>query len=558
QDIDGSADRECEVFYRPVGRTQWRQAQPLIWDSAIGPRYSGSVVNLQAGVRYEFRLTLPGGVSETVVQSTWSDNFPIARRVELPPRLDSTFVITEGGSAETGYVLYEAHPEGTVIDVDPTDGDESDAADYGVEIRAPYVILRGVTIRDARIHGVFLNKGTGDGLHDVVIEGCDITNWGRRNALAGKRVTVQGEAGILVPPNLGTHLDCGIFANGSNVRRIIIQGNKIHHPRYTSNNWTQAAGEYFRNSLHPEGPKAVVLYEPGVDVPVGGNHVIRFNEIYGDEDHAFNDALFEGFGGAPHLRGNDAVADTDVNNNFIADVWDDAIEIERSIANVRVFENYFTRVNKGVSFHLDEDLARVGPFYLFRNVFDGSRNPCRPPSSVVPNPHYNDRYTRLTGRVGMMQPLIVGRNRVYVFHNTFLNPDDRGFPFIYGNDRHLLTFDSLIPGQTNLVSRNNIYQTSTSWPHGSPARPRAKTTHQANAVPPPKGPVPFDGDLHNGVIESPAARGDGCVRGEPRFESGRQPDAGGQYELAASSPGVNGGAVLPNFNDDFVGAAPDA
>lgn len=561
QRSDGSATRICQVEFRQVGSTTWKPAQPLVWDASVGPRYSGSVVNLTSGTSYEFRLSLASATPVVLTAATRSDTLAVARRVVLPAgTIASTYFITEGGSATSGHVLYEAHPSGTVIDVDPNDGSEADAADYGVEIRASWVILRGVTVRDARKHGVFLNRSGGAGLNNVVIEGCTITNWGSRNSLAGQRITVRmrhyptnttrEETNVLVRTDLGRHLDCAIRANGSQVERITIQGNRILRPRYTSNLWTEAAGSYFgtgNQSLHPEGPKAVVLYDPGVDVPTRGNHVIRWNEITGDANHRFNDALFESFGGSEALRGNDARQDTDIYGNIISDVADDTMETERAVANVRVFGNYFSRVYKGVSFYQDSP-GNAGPFYLFRNIFDQVDNPSRPG-----HPEYSDRYTRLSGRAGYLVAQLLGDNRLYMFHNTFLAPGDAGFQFIFGNDWFATAYTGAVSNQTRLVARNNIFRTSTAWPFTG----GAKTTHNAT-VDPPGTLKPFDGDLHNGTIESAAARGPACVRGEPVFASGHGVGAAGRYQLAMGSPGRDAGVVLANFNDGFDGAAPDA
>jgi len=47
--------------------------------------------------------------------------------------------------------------------------------------------------------------------------------------------------------------------------------------------------------------------------------------------------------------------------------------------------------------------------------------------------------------------------------------------------------------------------------------------------------------------------------GEPTYAAGNGPasDGGGMYQLAPTSTGYDRGARIPNFNDDFTGAAPD-
>ena len=305
-----SASDACGVRYRKQSEpNNFKIAQDLFFDPT-NAQYSGSVVDLEPGTPYVFELT-KGTAVEKVTASTWGEKFPIKSRVDLPASVPATYVISQGGNEKDGYVLYDGTGNQTVIDADPDGGSEANASDYCVEIRASYVILRGVVAKNALIHGIYLNSN----LTNVVIEGCDISNWGRKNAWAGKTVRVAYRNYItntvetstetrVVLANLGKQLDSGIRGKGNTMERIIIQGNKIHHPRYNSNNWTQPSGDYFARNIsqsiadfHPEGPKAIVLYEPGVDVPTKGNHVIRYNDIYGDSSHRFNDAIFESFGG---------------------------------------------------------------------------------------------------------------------------------------------------------------------------------------------------------------------------------------------------------------------
>lgn len=565
-----SGSTACHVRYAKQSEpTNFHTAQDLFYDSAKS-RYSGSVVNLEPGTSYVFELTKEPSNVETVTFSTWSENFPIKKRIVLPATVSATYLITQGGNASDGYVIYDGTPNSTVIDADPNGGSESNAADYCVEIRASHVILRGVLARNAKKHGIYLNSN----LHDVVIEGCDITKWGRKNAWAGKTVRVAYKNYITgevetstetrtVLANLGVQLDSGIRGKGSTMERIIIQGNKIHHPRYNSNNWTQPSGDYFAHNaaqsisdFHPEGPKAIVLYEPGVDVPTKANHVIRYNEIYGDSDHRFNDAVFESYGNIPNAV--DCPCDTDIYGNLIADVVDDIMETERAISNVRVFGNYFTNISKGVSFYQSESSG--GPFYLFRNVFDVVQQTSRPGFS------YSVVGTDLRAQImkrpfmptgGMLVPHAT--SRLFSYHNTYLAPSDQGFTFMWGNDIPNMAPLALTGA---LVSRNNIYKTSANWPTvsgtGLPAPNAPMMTYQSGGV--TSGPTPCDGDVYNGNVESAAtaAFGPNCHQGLAIYKSGHGFGSGGKYQLQSGSPGSDGGLVLPNFNDGYTGTAPDS
>lgn len=570
-----SSTEPCAVRYRKLSEpAQFRNAQDLFYD-VTNSRYSGSVVNLQPGTVYVFELK-KGTTVETVTAATWTENFPIKNTIALPSVVPATYVITTGGSAAEGYVLYDGTPNATVIDADPAGGDETDAANYCVEIKASYVILRGVVAKNAKIHGIYLNAD----VRDVVIEGCDISNWGRKNAWAGKTVKMRapnfengrsfGTAPLVtstetkvVLPNLGKQLDCGIAGKGNNIERIIIQGNKIHHPRYTSNDWCQPSGDYFAydvaNSIagfHPEGPKAVVLYQPGVDKPTKANHVIRYNNIYGDSSHRFNDILFESFGGA--MKAIDCLFDTDVYGNYMADVVDDILEVERAVCNNRVFENYFTNVGgKAISYYQDKPLG--GPFYQFRNVFDAVHNANRPGfwySVQSPNTRANLMRRPFLPTGAHLVPEPTGR--LYSYHNIYLAPDDQGFLFFQGNDVPLTPG----PFEGSLVSRNNIYKSSALWPTtsgpGLPAVTAPMMTY--NSGPSLPGVKTFDGDVYNGSVEAVAAGafGSQCQQGVAIFEVGHGIGNSGKYQLALASPGHDRGLILPNFNDGYEGAAPDS
>ena len=68
----------------------------------------------------------------------------------------------------------------------------------------------------------------------------------------------------------------------------------------------------------------------------------------------------------------------------------------------------------------------------------------------------------------------------------------------------------------------------------------------------------YDYDLFNGRIP-PDVEAHG-VRGEPVYEPGAGFDSvtqTGKFQLAANSPGVAAGEVIPNFSTDFSGQAPD-
>lgn len=169
----GSAKKTVGVQYRRKGDSEWKDALPLWFDAtehdeealAHSYEYRGSIVGLEPGTTYEVKLTMEGGPEKVLEARTRSGNFPVARRVKLPDPGAKSLTITEGGTPG-GYVLYEpADPD------KPWDG--GGTALENLKVDASYVILKGFTLRNAQRHGIVLGN-----VHDVVIDGCDISGWG--------------------------------------------------------------------------------------------------------------------------------------------------------------------------------------------------------------------------------------------------------------------------------------------------------------------------------------------------------------------------------------------
>src|SRR3954469_21799115 len=102
-------------------------------------------------------------------------------------------------------------------------------------ISAPYVIVRGLTLKGAQRDAIDLVAGA----HDVVIEDNDISGWGRFSYpnSAGWQIGVDSETGVRC-------------RNVLSVERIVIQRNSIHDPRYGANSWSWG---------HPGGPQGTTF-----------------------------------------------------------------------------------------------------------------------------------------------------------------------------------------------------------------------------------------------------------------------------------------------------------
>jgi hypothetical protein len=335
----GAADRTCTARYRLKGDAEWHEALPLWFDphaheglAEHSQEYRGSIVRLQSGTEYEVELSLGnGGPTRTLLCATWSEEFKIARRVDLPlTQPAETYVIREGGDPTNGYVLYSP-PQSQ-----PATWDARGQIPAHIRVETPYVIVRGLTLCNAQINGIELA-----GVHHVAIEDCDISGWGRVRQSDG----------------FGENLDAAVYSNSNQLEHIIVQRCHLHHPRSDSNSWKE---QRVGGTFHPGGAQGVVFRNGK------GHYVIRYNRIESDLEHMFNDGIGEvrnfSFSGFPNR-------DSDVYGNFVSHCWDDGLEIEGANMNVRVWENYITMTYGAIG----AASTSLGPSYYFRNVYAASR-----------------------------------------------------------------------------------------------------------------------------------------------------------------------------------------
>ena len=484
----------CSVRYRKSGEVEWKDGLNLWYDARNG-ECRGSLVHLAPDTTYEFELAVAGQAAVSGSAKTWSENFPIARVVEVPSG-STTLAITEGGTPE-GYVLYTS-PAGTQSTLDV-----ADTQDFNVTISAPYVIVRGFTLRGARQDGIRLLPGA----HDVVIEDNDISGWGRF------RATLSNGWQVGMEKDSAVRAACYDFPPGASLERTVIQRNRMHDPRYTTNSWDFG---------HPTGPQAVSYSS------CSGNHVIRYNEIYSADGAKY---LNDGLGGSENFSNvGFPNSDSDIHGNRISHVWDDAIEAEGANRNVRIWGNYTDRTNVGVA----TTATSVGPVYVFRNVLNRSQKMALQSTDTA------DRVSAF--KSGSTSSF--GDGRRYVFHNTLLQATLPGLTYPLGAGGGISAAGSTQP-LTNTVSRNNILHVWKSWWNSINTEGGAGND--------------LDYDLHNGNISAYAGAETNGIVGTPLYAPGHgwQNESGGFYQLDPASAGYDRGARLPNFNDDFLGAAPD-
>ena len=371
----GSVDKAVLVRYRAAGASSWQEGLPMRYNPIEGTDedltdYRGSLVHLAPGTAYDIELTLAGTATTARFQATtWSEQFPAGEAVRVASS-DQPLTIKQSGSA-TAYRVYDGR--GATIDV-------RHQHDVCITIDASYVIVRGFTLRGAgkagegargRAHGIVITGG-----QNIVIEDCDIADWGTFNVQTG----------------FGWNMESAIFSRSATLRQLVIQRCKLHDPTFDGSNWSEPV-----YPTHSAGPQAISLYN------TAGNHVIRYNECTSDLEHMFNDIIGGSsngsFKGAPG-------PDSDVYGNIVSHCWDDGLEIEGGNRNTRVWDNYIEQTMMGIG----NAATSIGPLYLWRNIV--VRSQARPEAG-------GGNFIKM-GFAGGEQWMT---GHMYVFHNTVFRGD---------------------------------------------------------------------------------------------------------------------------------------
>ena len=484
----GAADKAAQVRYRREGATEWKEGLPMRYnpipktDQDLAD-YRGSIVNLTPGATYEIALTLPGTATRaTLTSTTWSETFPLGATVKVADQ-DTPLEIKESGTPQA-WRVYDG--KGATIDV-------RHQHNQCILVNASYVILRGLILKGAGagensssppIGAIQIEEG-----HDIVIEDCDISDWGRRNPKTG----------------FGFNRDSAIYSRQSSLKRLIVQRCRLHHPRWDGSTWYEP-----KYPTHTAGPQCITL-----DGNSAGSHVIRYNEIWSDLEHMYNDPIGGGSNGS--FRGAPG-PDSDIYCNVVSHCWDDGIEAEGGSRNVRIWGNYVTQAMNMIG----NAPASIGPLYIWRNVVGRSQWQPGGKGGNFLKMGFADSEDWMTGPM-------------YIFHNTVFAEDGWLPEGGLGGKRIV----------KHTTTRNNILQVRSPEGHSASSDERNIDND-------------FDYDLYNGQI--PKGSEANGVKGQPGYDAGAGYDPAtktGRFQLRLGSPGLDAGVVVPNFSDGYHGTAPD-
>jgi len=492
----GAADKQVQVSYRQQGATEWKQGLPMRYNPIANTDedladYRGSIVHLTPATTYEIRLALAHTpTTATLVATTWNERFPVGETLRIGNR-DTPLVITESGTAAALRVYDGA---GATIDV-------RHLHDTCITVNASNVILRGFTLKGAgaatqaaprRPTGAILIEAG----HNIVIEDCDISDWGRLNPATG----------------FGFNYDSAIFSRSANLQRLIVQRCKLHHPAHDGSTWYEPT-----YPTHTMGPQAITLFD------TAGNHVIRYNECYSDLDRMCNDIVGGGsngsFKGAPGH-------DSDIYGNLVSHCWDDGLEVEGGNRNVRVWDNYITQSMMMIG----NAATSIGPLYIWRNVVARSQSQPDAGGGNFLKMGYAGGEHWMTGHQ-------------YVFHNTLFRSDEWLPTGALGGSRIV----------KHVVSRNNILHVRSPQNHcGSPAKQNLDNDydydlyngqmppgHQAHGIrgePVYAAGAGFDPETRTGRFQlapnSPGVAAGQCIPNFSDGYTGPAPDLGAHQRVA--------------------------
>jgi len=236
----GAAGKDVLVRFRQQGTAEWKTGLPMRYNPIPKTEedladYRGSIVHLAPATTYEIQLTLADTpTTATLTATTWSERFPEGV-VERVASRETPLAITASGAPGV-WRVYDGR--GATIDV----RHQHDAC---ITINASNVIVRGFTLKGAGAAGNTKKGIIGairiEGGRDIVIEDCDISDWGRLNPKTG----------------FGFDYDAALFSNCKTLRRLIVQRCKLHHPAFDGSTWyepkypTHTMGpQYINNILH--------------------------------------------------------------------------------------------------------------------------------------------------------------------------------------------------------------------------------------------------------------------------------------------------------------------
>ncbi|MBI4057690.1 MAG: hypothetical protein HY399_09105, partial [Elusimicrobia bacterium] len=524
--ITGDDNRNCavQVEYRQDGSGPWKNALPFlrVEDRSFyagtlrpGNLLAGSILDLTPDTSYEVRLTLsdPDGGSAQQILTARTRKEPMASN-------SRTLYVIPGSGGGTG------------SSNDPFRG--LAAASAAAQPGDTFILRAGTYSGPV----IFTKDGTES--NPIVFKGED-------------------QASVVLD---GTSSGGNFFLNFSNRKYNFLENLTIIKAKQAIRA-TGSVGMVIRNTKMNQFPQGTetdktrsILIDKSSAAYICDNTIIG-PELYLDRTRGYGPSYNVDIGGPGHIICHnyfqawwdnitiDEACMTDLNciswdfhNNILLDATDDAVEMDASLRNTRLFRNKIASSYDGISVQP----SYGGPVYIFRNEqFNIDRSPYK----------FHPDYPGESGPSGVL-----------LFHNSSAG-EGRGF---YGGDWSNFIFrNNLIYGSGGAVmdttGRMEDLDYDGFYPHGS------------------TNILWFSGayyDTINASCDTPSATRDFCsqtgnerhsVRTNGRSEWVTAPEPVGavthygtadfDFTLVSNAASIDRGQIIPNINDNFAGAAPD-
>ncbi len=432
----------CEITYRNnTGKDKnWYKAYEP-YNDKTAKQFRGSIVKLAGNQTYELRAIIKNSAGNILTQKggtvvTWNDS-PNTKEVKL-----SELGYTAGELVLSG--LKGSDEEWLRIVDDIGAGVDGGSCIEALMINdCEFLILDGITVKGGYRCGICVNGNS----RNIRISNCDISGWGRAGVF-------NPETAAYICDGVAVNYDCGIMM--MEAKNVTVEKCYIHDSRAKSNSWS---GDTWEN-VHPKGAC-------GIFYIVDESCVIRYNDIIGDEENSWNDAI-EGWENGAYFGG--PSRDTDVYGNMIIHCCDDGMELDGGQMNVRVYDNRIERTTCGISCVPN----LIGPTYIFENVIWDNHTDYKKSGRSIKiggsdtSMHYIfgntfDKQAQPFGNIpygGVAAYHAVTRNNIIVnnkggscYINNFAKEgtDDNDYDILYG------TLDGYISGGHSLEMTNPTY-----------------------------------------------------------------------------------------------------
>ncbi|PCJ56479.1 MAG: hypothetical protein COA79_18735 [Planctomycetota bacterium] len=523
---DANENAVVDIYYKVKGSKEWRKGFPLfrthpnphssnqskIHTIKGGWMFAGSIVGLVPDTEYEIKLNLndpDGGKKEELLTlKTWKE--PVE-----PKDIKKIYVMpgNGGGDGSKGSpfkglqaALPKAQP-GTLFLLHKGVYVKGDCPENTLTLKTSGIEGKPIVFRALGDGEVILDGGGSDSTKGRLISAENIKHvW-------FEDFTIQGRMYAIVAHG------------GSNwvIRRCkfikVNKGFTAHNGGYNDSQHHFISDNSIKGPTHWPRKKGIESY--CLTYMSGSGHVIAFNKM-------------SNVGDGMHGTGYGNLSASDYYRNDINVATDDGLETDYGQFNVRVFENRMRNIIHGIT----AQPSHGGPIYIFRNLIYNT-----PLSPFKLNNH-------TTG--------------VLIFHNTCLRQGD-GFRIVPANET-----------VTNIITRNNLFLGTSSYGLKTTGRMR-RCNFDNDGYGGFKSFASWNGQKIKTIVAAKTAtyknrnkfynqKGAFLINTATCFESGMLPPKNNKHEytlkelnfsLAKKSDAVDKGVILPGFNDNFHGKAPD-